>query len=94
MPTPEFIFQSRPQIYEESRHAAALVVVEVDAALAWHRSDAMASIATLLADCRHLRQQLAKSRQRRSEQSGLYQTYRLKPPRSSEKSCDRSSGLA
>lgn len=38
---------------------ATPVVDEVAAALAWHHGDAMATIATLLADCRHLRQQLA-----------------------------------
>lgn len=32
---------------------------EVDAALAWHEGDAMATIATLLNDCQHLREQLA-----------------------------------
>ena len=31
----------------------------IDAALAWHASDARATIATLIEDCRHLRQQLA-----------------------------------
>ncbi len=34
----------------------------VDAALAWHGGDAHATIATLLADCAHLRQQLALTR--------------------------------
>jgi hypothetical protein len=37
----------------------APVVDEIGVALAWHHGDAMATIATLLADCRHLRQQLA-----------------------------------
>ncbi len=32
---------------------------EVEAVLAWHDEDAKAAIATLLEDCRHLRQQLA-----------------------------------
>ena len=31
----------------------------VDAALAWHQGDPRATIATLIEDCRHLRQQLA-----------------------------------
>lgn len=31
----------------------------IDAALAWHAGDARATIATLIEDCRHLRQQLA-----------------------------------
>jgi len=35
---------------------------EIDAALAWHNGDAMATIATLIADCRHLREQLALAR--------------------------------
>ena len=33
--------------------------VEVAAALAWHNGDAEATIRTLLADCKHLREQLA-----------------------------------
>ncbi|QWW66256.1 hypothetical protein [Rhizobium sp. WYJ-E13] len=32
---------------------------EVEAVLSWHDEDAKAAIATLLQDCRHLRQQLA-----------------------------------
>jgi len=32
---------------------------EIDDALAWHDGDVRATIATLLADCSHLRQQLA-----------------------------------
>ncbi|RVO95005.1 hypothetical protein [Sinorhizobium meliloti] len=32
---------------------------EVTAALAWHDGDAEATIRTLLADCKHLREQLA-----------------------------------
>jgi len=32
---------------------------EVAAAMAWHGGDAQATIRTLLADCRHLREQLA-----------------------------------
>ncbi|AHK45836.1 hypothetical protein OV14_a0723 [Ensifer adhaerens OV14] len=32
---------------------------ELAAALAWHNGDAEATIRTLLADCRHLREQLA-----------------------------------
>lgn len=35
------------------------VAYEIEAVLAWHDEDAKAAIATLLADCRHLRQQLA-----------------------------------
>lgn len=35
------------------------VIDEVEAALAWHDGNARAAIATLLDDCRHLRQQLA-----------------------------------
>ncbi|HCL65574.1 MAG TPA: hypothetical protein DIC56_12190 [Rhizobium sp.] len=31
----------------------------VDVALAWHQGDPRATIATLIEDCRHLRQQLA-----------------------------------
>lgn len=31
----------------------------VEAALAWHRGDPRATIATLIEDCRHLRHQLA-----------------------------------
>jgi hypothetical protein len=31
---------------------------EIESALAWHNGDARATIATLLDDCRHLRQQL------------------------------------
>lgn len=31
----------------------------VEAALAWHQGDPRATIATLIEDCRHLRQQLA-----------------------------------
>ena len=31
----------------------------VNAALAWHQGDPRATIATLIEDCRHLRQQLA-----------------------------------
>ncbi len=31
----------------------------IDAALAWHDGDARATIETLLADCQHLREQLA-----------------------------------
>lgn len=32
---------------------------EVEAVLSWHDEDAKAAIATLLQDCRHLREQLA-----------------------------------
>ena len=32
---------------------------EIDAALAWHAGDARATIATLIADCGYLRQQIA-----------------------------------
>ncbi|WP_421581154.1 dehydrogenase [Shinella sp. M31] len=32
---------------------------EIDEALAWHDGDALATIATLLQDCRHLRGQIA-----------------------------------
>lgn len=32
---------------------------EIDNALAWHDGDARATIATLLADCRHLRSEIA-----------------------------------
>lgn len=35
---------------------------EVAAALAWHYGDAEATIRTLLADCEHLRQQVALAR--------------------------------
>ncbi len=34
-------------------------VDEFTAALAWHNGDAEATVRTLLADCRHLREQLA-----------------------------------
>jgi hypothetical protein len=34
-------------------------VDEVAAVLSWHDNDAKAAIATLLADCRHLREQLS-----------------------------------
>ncbi|WP_457579216.1 hypothetical protein [Ensifer adhaerens] len=37
----------------------AEVIDEVAAAIAWHDGDAQAAIRTLLADCKHLRQQLA-----------------------------------
>ncbi|KQX15210.1 MULTISPECIES: hypothetical protein [Ensifer] len=37
----------------------AEVIDEVAAAMAWHDGDAQATIRTLLADCQHLRQQLA-----------------------------------
>lgn len=36
---------------------------EVEAALAWHDEDARATIATLLLDCKHLREQLALAEQ-------------------------------
>ncbi len=36
---------------------------EVEAALAWHDEDARATIATLLLDCKHLREQLAMAEQ-------------------------------
>ncbi|WGI73316.1 hypothetical protein QC756_13170 [Sinorhizobium meliloti] len=35
------------------------VIDEVAAAVAWHDGDAQATIRTLLADCKHLREQLA-----------------------------------
>lgn len=35
------------------------VIDEVAAAVAWHDDDAQATIRTLLADCKHLREQLA-----------------------------------
>jgi hypothetical protein len=37
----------------------AIDIDYVAAALAWHDGDARATIATLIGDCRHLRQQLA-----------------------------------
>ncbi|WP_331375158.1 hypothetical protein [Sinorhizobium chiapasense] len=36
---------------------------EVEAALAWHDEDPRATIATLLLDCKHLREQLALAEQ-------------------------------
>ncbi|WP_139354048.1 hypothetical protein [Sinorhizobium sp. A49] len=39
--------------------AVDLAADEFTAALAWHNGDAVATIRTLLADCRHLREQLA-----------------------------------
>lgn len=35
---------------------------DVDDAIAWHSGDAVATVETLLDDCRHLRQQLALAR--------------------------------
>ncbi len=37
----------------------AEVIDDIHAALAWHDGDVQATIRTLLADCKHLRQQLA-----------------------------------
>ncbi len=37
-------------------------IEELEAALAWHNGDARATIRTLLADCSHLRAQLAIAR--------------------------------
>jgi hypothetical protein len=50
-PFPEF--RAKPK--DEEREA-------VRAALAWHEGDPVATIATLLADCGHLRQQLELTR--------------------------------
>ncbi|WEX79432.1 hypothetical protein PYH37_006341 (plasmid) [Sinorhizobium numidicum] len=36
---------------------------EVEAAIAWHDEDPRATIATLLLDCNHLREQLARAEQ-------------------------------
>lgn len=43
----------------QPKPALADLAWEVEAVLAWHDEDAKAAIATLLEDCRHLRQQLA-----------------------------------
>lgn len=39
-------------------HAVEQLADEVVAALAWHDGDALATIRTLLTDCRHLREEL------------------------------------
>jgi hypothetical protein len=46
----------RPQTIEQCDRPEDIDYVE--AALAWHDGDARATIATLIADCRHLRRQL------------------------------------
>ncbi len=47
-------------MHAERQEAEALPDLSpIDAALAWHAGDARATIATLIEDCRHLRQQLA-----------------------------------
>lgn len=50
--------QLAPQIANEET-ANEELSWEVEAVLSWHDEDAKAAIATLLQDCRHLRQQLA-----------------------------------
>ena len=51
----------------------------IDEALAWHDGDARATIATLLADCGHLRQQLALSD--RAISRGFTRGWKPKPDR-------------
>lgn len=50
----------RPVTSEQTVDADAAIDIDyVEAALAWHNGDARATFATLIEDCRHLRQQLA-----------------------------------
>jgi len=50
---------SAPQRHTEIEASNDQSIDEVAAALAWHDGDAQATIRTLLADCKHLREQLA-----------------------------------
>jgi len=52
---------------------------EIDDALAWHDGDARATVATLLADCAHLRKQLSLTRLAVS--SGFVRGWRPAPDR-------------
>lgn len=54
--------------------APAKPMNDVDAALAWHAGDVRATIATLIDDCKHLRQQLALAD--RALSSGLTRGWR------------------
>lgn len=46
-------------MHAEPQQPETLPEDPVEAALAWHKGDARAAIATLIEDCRHLRHQLA-----------------------------------